>query len=512
MRSTFMGLEIARRGMFTQQTALHTTGQNVANASTPGYSRQRVNFTQTEPYPGKGMNMPQMPGQMGTGVEADSIQRVRESFLDTQYRAESNKLGYWESRSESLSKMENVMNEPSDSGLSYTMNQFWQSLQDLATDPTNSGARSVVRQRGEAVSETFNYLSNSLSTIQKDEKDQVDVTVKEVNSLVYQLNNVNQQIGSVEPHGYLPNDLYDERDRLIDQLSSMVNIKVSYTGSGGNPDPGAEGQATIKMVSDNGSELGILLSSAGSNELKVNYDGAEGSSVKTIEVGQDKIDFSKMNSSGKLSALIQSYGYDDNGKATGIYTDMISKLDQMAYTFANEFNAIHEKGFSPNEISSKTSKDILFFADSGSDSKGFAGKIQVSDDIKNSLDNIATAGGSDVTKATLGDGGNVTALADVFNNKLEYEPNEQSDFRSFYQGVIGGMAVMSQEATRLSNNSSTLKQAVDDKRQSVSSVSLDEEMTNMIQFQHAYNASARMITLQDEMLDKIINGMGAGGR
>src|SRR5690348_647235 len=105
MVSTFMGLEIARRAMATQQSALYVTGQNVSNANTPGYTRQRVNFQQTAPYPSMGMNAPHIPGQMGTGVEASSITRTREAFLDVQYRAENSKLGYWQSQSDSLSKM-----------------------------------------------------------------------------------------------------------------------------------------------------------------------------------------------------------------------------------------------------------------------------------------------------------------------------------------------------------------------------------------------------------------------
>ncbi|NHM29968.1 flagellar hook-associated protein FlgK [Neobacillus terrae] len=513
MRSTFMGLETARRGMFTQQSALYTTGQNVANASTPGYSRQRVNFSQTEPYPGAGMNMPQLPGQMGTGVKADSVQRIRESFLDVQYRNENNKLGYWQTRADSMDKMESIMNEPSDSGLSTVMDQFWQSLQDLAVDPTNSGARSVVRQRGEAVSETFNYLYSSLSTVKQDQNDQIDVTVKEINSITYQLDQVNKQIGSVEPHGLLPNDLYDERDRLIDQLSSLVNIKVEYEPSKGNADPKAEGTATVKLINDSGSELGILLGGSSSNQLNVNYNGVDGS-VKTISIGSTNIDFSNLNSSGKLSALIESYGYESNGSETGVYSKMLNDLDNLAFTFAMEFNDVHSKGLSPNEIASGKTEEIPFFSGATPTDvqKGYAARIGLSDQINASLDNIATAGGTDPTKATLGDSTNITALANVINQKLEYSPNQMSDFRNYYQNVIGGMAVISQEATRLAANTSSLQQSVDQKRQSVSSVSLDEEMTNMVQFQHAYNASARMITIQDEMLDKIINGMGTGGR
>lgn len=537
MSSTFMGLETARRGMMAQQSALYTTGQNVSNASTPGYSRQRVNFVQTEAYPSIGMNREQIPGQMGTGVKAGSIQRVREGFLDAQYRGENNKLGYWQSRADSLGKMESVMNEPSDSGLANTMDQFWQSLQDLQVDPTNSGARSVVRQRGEAVADTFNYLSNSLTSIQKDQKSQINVTAKEANSVIYQLSKVNEQIGGVEPHGYLPNDLYDERDRLIDQLSSLVNIKVDYVKTGGNSDPQAEGQAVIKLVDDNGSELGTLLNNSSYKELKINYDGI-GNTVKTIKLGDPgetdetkdtSIDFSQMNSSGKLKALIESYGYekkDDTDPtktvAAGTYTDMLAELDRLAFTFATEFNKVHAAGFSPNEIKGaqetppKAAEDIPFFAvkanTDSTDPTGFASRIQLAQPIKDSLDNIATAGGTDPAKATLGDASNVTALANVINTQYNYQSDEKSDFRNYYQNVIGAMGVTSQEATRLTQNSTSLQQAVDEKRQSVSSVSLDEEMTNMIQFQHAYNASARMITMQDEMLDKIINGMGTGGR
>ncbi|MCQ6278692.1 flagellar hook-associated protein FlgK [Bacillus sp. EB600] len=515
MASTFMGLEIARRGMAAQQGALYVTGQNVSNANTPGYTRQRVNFQATEPYPSVGSNAPMMTGQMGTGVEAGSIQRVREGFLDVQYRGENNKLGYWQTNSDALSKMESIMNEPSDSGLSNTMDQFWQSLQDLSADPTNSGARSVVRQRGAAVADTFNYLHNSLSTVQKDQKDQVDVTVKQINSITGQLDQINKQIGSVEPNGYLPNDLYDERDRLIDQLSSMVNIKVEYASSGGNSNPIAEGKAVIKLVNDSGSELGVLVGASSSTELKVNYDGVD-KSVKTVTLGPSNFDFSKMNSTGKLKALAESYGYENNGKPAGTFTDMLNQLDDLAYTFAQRFNEVHEGGMSPNEIAAKQNQSIPFFSDQASTDittkAGFAGRIQLSQQIQDSVDNIATADGTDPANATLGDATNVKALANVINEQLQYKQGATADFRNYYQNVIGGMAVLSQEATRMTTNSTTLQQSVDAKRQSVSSVSLDEEMTNMIQYQHAYNAAARMITLQDEMLDKIINGMGTGGR
>ncbi|MEH7887036.1 flagellar hook-associated protein FlgK [Bacillus sp. JJ1609] len=522
MSSTFMGLETARRGMFTQQSALHTIGHNIANANTPGYSRQRVNFAQTEPYPSASMNRPNIPGQVGTGVKADSIQRIRESFLDVQYRNETNKLGYSSSKAEAYQKMEQIMNEPSDSGLANTMDQFWQSLQDLAVNPNNEGARSVVRQRGIAVTETFNYLHQSLMAVQKDIGNEINVSVNKVNSLVKQIHGLNEQIGDVEPHGYLPNDLYDERDRLIDELSSIVNIKVDYAGSGGNAHSGAEGKAVIKLVSDSGKQHAILVGNAGYNEISVNKDGVD-SSVKTITVGNTNINFNELQSSGKLKGLVEAFAYENKeGTSTGVYADMLKELDNLAYTFALEFNKVHKAGLSPNEIrgteeTGPMAEDIEFFADAKNtditDRNGFAGRIAVGDKIHASLDNIATATGDDPSTATLGDGTNVINLANVLTKAFDYgNDSELSDFRNYYEGVIGGMAVESQEANRMTANSETLQLAVENKRESVSTVSLDEEMTNMIQFQHAYNASARMISLQDELLDKIINGMGTGGR
>lgn len=520
MRSTFMGLETARRGMFTQQGALHTTGHNIANASTPGYTRQRVNFTQTEPYPGAGLNMPQLPGQVGTGVEAGSVQRIRESFLDVQYRGENNKLGYWEARAESYTKMEEIMNEPSDSGLSQTMDMFWQSLQDLAVNPSNPGARSVVRQRAIAVTETFNYLSSSLNGIRADIKNEITVTEKEINSLSEQINNINKQIAGVEPHGMLPNDLYDERDRLIDQLSSLVNIKVDYTNSGGKPSPLAEGTVNVTLVNDQGGSLGQLVNATGFNKLAVSFNGVD-ESVKTIQLGNTQVDFNQITSSGKLKALIESYGYENSsGGVTGVYPDMVTELDNMAYMFAYQFNEQHQKGATPNQINATTDEEKNeptpeFFSDTLNgtitevNKKGMASRLTISTEIRDSLDNIAT---SSKDYPTLGDATNIKALADIINQPFKYGNDTESNFRNYYEVLVGGMAVDSQEAARLSTNSGSLRQAVDERRLSVSSVSLDEEMTNMIQFQHAYNASARMITLQDELLDKIINGMGTAGR
>ncbi|MBE2940843.1 flagellar hook-associated protein FlgK [Anoxybacillus flavithermus] len=539
MRSTFHGLEVAKRGMFTQQSALYVTGHNIANANTPGYSRQRVNFVQTEPYPPASMNRPQIPGQMGTGVEAGSIERVRESFLDIQYRGENNKLGYWETRADALKKMEDIMNEPSDSGLAKTMDQFWQALQDLSVNPENEGARSVVRQRGLAVVETFHYLHDSLSQIKKDLGHEIGVTITEINSLAKQISQINQQISEVEPNGHLPNDLYDERDRLVDQLSELINVQVEKVPSGGNSLKIAEGSYNIYLVDSNGNPIkdgsGNIIylvqgSTANSFSLTNGQDIDNDGIIETpngdinnrdVQVGGNSIPITSATNqvifpSGKLLGLIESFGYKDaSGNVKGIYPEMINNLDNLAYTFGTVFNAVHKEGYGLNSAA----KAPAFFDVTV---PGAAKNIKLSSEMDD-LSNIAAS----TKQGVSGNGNNALNLASVGKillssgtvNLIDVSislptslPLTSGTIQSNYQGWIGKLGVDGQQAERLKNNSEVLRQSVEERRQSVSSVSLDEEMTNMIKYQHAYNAAARQITVIDEMLDKIINGMGIVGR
>lgn len=525
MRPTFMGLETAKRGMYTQQAALSVLGHNISNANTEGYTRQRVNIKQTSPFPPVGFEKPYLPGQIGTGSEAGSIQRIRESFLDIQYRNDNSQLGYYVSRADSLTKMEDIMNEPSEQGLAKTMDRFWQSLQDLSVNPSNSGARTVVLERAKAVAETFNYLSTSLKTVQSDLQNQLEVETKKINSLLTQIQNVNRQIADIEPHGMLPNDLYDERDRLLDQLSGLVKIKTSYSSSGGNSLSSAEGKVTVDLVDQNGNviEAGRVVDGndikTNPKQLKVNYN-ATTNLAESVSIGNNTVDVENFTTGGKLSSLIDSYGYTKDPLANdtnGLYPSMLKELDLIANTFANEFNKVHS---ALNATNLNDKQGGYFFTDGsaglpedqvvGSGSVGALTTITASN-IKVNISNINNIAAG--LTADDGDGQNSLKLAEVMKaNTLTIGGVVNTSISGYYQGVIGSMGVQAQESNRLMNNTGILVDSVDQNRKSVSSVSLDEEMTEMVKFQHAYNAAARNITAIDEMLDKIINGMGIVGR
>lgn len=510
--STFHGLEVSKKALFAQQRALYTTSHNIANVNTDGYSRQRSNFVTSTPYPPQTFFKPKIPGQIGTGVEVGTVQRIRDQFLDYQYRMENSRASYWAKRNDSLSQIEELLNEPSNNGLSKTTDLFWQSLQDLVDDVENTGARSVVAQRALALTETFNHLSRSIQSVQKNLKEQIDVSVKAVNSLVRQINTLNEQIGKIEPHGMLPNDLYDERDRLLDELSQYVNIKVTYSSSGASALDIADGLASIEIVDSEGNSIGegvYLIDIEGTddireaiNELSIEFDDENGL-VSSINVeGYDELgSLDLFESIGSIQALIESYGYIKNGEAVGEYPEILANLDLMAKSLAEAFNAQHAEGLDLNG-----NPGIANFFVSNDAGEITAENITVNEAVIRNPNLIAAnakEGGSQNAQ-------NALKLAGLFDEKME--ALNDSSFRTFYALLIGELGVRGQEANRMVENTEVLRGQVNNQRRSVSAVSLDEEMTNLIKFQHAYNAAARNMTALDEMLDRIINNMGLVGR
>ncbi|RPJ96816.1 flagellar hook-associated protein FlgK [Rummeliibacillus sp. TYF005] len=555
MSSTFMGLETSKRGLTTQQTALYTVGHNIANANTDGYSRQRVNMEATMGFPGVGMNAPKVPGYLGTGVQAGSITRIRDQFIDNQYRQETTKLGYWSSKSDAVSQMEDVLSEPSEYGLNKAFDNFYASLQDLSAKPDSAATRAVVAQRGEHLADSFNYISTQLTQIQTNLKNEISAESGKVNSIIEQIAALNQQIGNVEPNGYLPNDLYDARDSLLDQLSEYFNVTVDYTKSGGNSLDIAEGSMNVYIKLDDGSKVqvvnkdkGATLTANGYNPDVVDattkevksykhsaFDGSDNYSAFTdftINMGgaTSTISYDQFDNvgSGKMASLINSYGYatqttdtwDTNGwKASvaggkvlsdGLYPDKLGELNQLAQKFAEEFNKLHTAGFPLAEGTTGAAKIVNFFVDS--DGNGTAGNnritaanIKVNNKIISDNNLIAASTG----QGEEGNGKQAILLSNLKTTTIAGLNNASA--QTYYEGLIGDLGVQGQQATTMEYNSTTIQLTISNNRASVSSVSLDEEMTNMITFQQAYNASARMITVVDETLDKIINGMGRVG-
>ncbi|WP_078147350.1 flagellar hook-associated protein FlgK [Exiguobacterium sp. HVEsp1] len=504
MGSTFMGLETARRSLSTHQWALQATGNNVANASNPGYSRQRLTLGMTEQL---SVNFGgTKAGQFGTGVRGETLARIRDLMIDQQYRDESVKNAFYATKEAAFGRMEDIINEPSENGLAKSLDLFWASLQDLSVNPDDTGARSVVRQRALTLTQTFNYMSTSLSKVQEDLKAEAGVVTKKINDLLTKIGDVNRQIGDAEPLGVLPNELYDERDRYMDELSQYIEferVPVDYTNgeTRGNSQRVAEGRIDIQIsVPGTPTPTKITL-----------VDGLTGGvgKINDMEItdaaaGTTTLVFDDLPN-GKLKALVDMYG-SATGTEThdGAFTKMLKDLDVMAKEFTTAFNDLHKTFYDGNVQDNPRQTGIDFFF--GSDAK----TVTVNPTILENLNLIAIS-----KDKNIGDGSGALDLANLKSAQITFTGGSSTATTSigkYYQNVIGNMAVEASQNGNLAKSTFALLSSSDQRRQSVSAVSLDEEMTMMIQYQHAYNAAARNITAVDEMLDKIINGMGVVGR
>ncbi|WP_332651794.1 flagellar hook-associated protein FlgK [Lysinibacillus sp. 54212] len=506
MRSTFMGLETSKRGLFVQQTALYTTGHNISNANTLGYSRQRVNMQATDGYPFPGLNSPKYPGHLGTGVEAGSIQRIRDQFIDRQFRQEANKLGYWESATKSISQMEDIMTEPSEFGINQAFTDFWKSMEDVIDNPKDTAGRQVMISKAEALAESFNYMDKQLKIIQGNIGNEISVSTDKVNSILKQIAAINKQIGAVEPNGYVPNDLYDARDVLVDELNQYLPVSIEMVESGGLASSVAEGSMTITF---NGMELVNGNKYAHINAMDTNNQPVDGevddiatgeynefagfaisaiddppTASTTVNVTYGQLDAAK----GKLLSLVDSYGHSGG---QGLYPEMLNNLDVLVKDFVDAFNAIHQGGF---DLDGNPGQPFF----SGDSARNI--KVEITDPKE-----VAASGAT----GEEGNNENIRKLAALQSETRGALQN--GTFQSYYKSLVGKLAVKGEEAARNTFNSGTLQLQIANSRASISSVSLDEEMTNMITFQQAYNANARMITVIDETLEKIINGMGRVG-
>lgn len=457
MASTFLGLEIGKRSLFAQQAALSTTGHNISNSNSVGFTRQRVELVAARSISYPGMNNDRSPRQLGAGVEPAEIVRIREDYLDQQYRWENKFSGYWEQTRDIYAKIEGIINEPSDTGIQSLMNQFWQSWQDLAKNPESLADRAVVVERGVTLASGFKHMMDSLDQLDADLTNVIGTKIDEVNSIADQIHSLNEQIRRLVPHGHTPNDLYDKRDLLIDELSRLVDVEVESAEHG-----------TV--------------------EVKVGGQTLVSPTTGVVEVS----DIEDLNlTSGEILAL-------KDGKET-VVSDIRNQINLYANEFVSKVNEIHEGGFNLN---GEKKGDSLFIVN---DNQNVAGSIIVNPALINSLDLIAAA----KTKYE-GDGGNAQEIASIKFKSIDIN-GQNSTLDDHFRLMISQLGIRSKEALRKSENSEILIHQIDNQRQSVSGVSLDEEMTNMIKYQQAYNAAARFVTAIDEILDKVVNGMGRVG-
>jgi flagellar hook-associated protein 1 len=492
MRSTFAGIETSRRALMASQGALDTVTHNISNANTPGYSRQITSLETTSPYTIPSMYKSPIPGQIGTGVEIQSITRARDFFLDQQFRRENKASGYWGVQKDNLAKVEGVFAEPSDTGVQTVLNQFWESLQELSKNPHVDAVRSTVRQRAVNLAESFSQAYRQLVQQQQDLNSVIDIRTQEVNGIAYQIADLNREIVRVEGSGDHANDLRDKRDLLVDELSKLINVQV-------NDQP--NGSINISTVGQ------TLISGDYVAEMTtISATGPNGQQLLT-PIWKDTglpIIFDNGVIGGLLDARDDSVAAGDGKNGVQGYID---QLNRMARALITDFNNIHDNGFDFNGNPGLAAFFNVAVLTPPATVVNWAKDFAVNPAILADAKRIAAAG---TPGGAPGNGDNAIALA-----QLSTAPSAilgGYTYENYYKAMVSQLGVDSQAAIRFTENQNLLTSTIDNQRQSVSGVSLDEEMTSMIKFQKVYSSAARMMTTYDEMLDTIINNMGRVGR
>jgi len=519
MRSTFHGVETAKRSLFTQQAALHTTGHNIANANTAGYTRQVVNMVASRPIEAWGVQRSVVPGQLGTGVEFSSITRVREQFLDAQFRNENRSLGSWTVRADTLEKLEAILNEPSETGLRTVLDNFWNAWSDLSKDPQSITGRKIVVETAIALTDAFNHLSKQLNDLSNDLTEDINIRIADVNSKLATIADLNLQILRIEGLGDNANDLRDMRDLLVDEISKIINVRVVEGERGYNLYMGNT------ALLENGTIQNLDVASVEAARTSGDLDGGE---IFGLLVSRDEY---VANYRTMLNTLVDAIV---NGEVTvtipaGTVLPEGTELNGVVYTGANRLltsdltvtvkglNQLHKLGYAFNDAGFQPGIELFTTAD-GSTTGITSENIRVNAAIVADPSLIATSMRTTGTPEEVVKGNNDLALliSKMRDAKFTFTaanaPIQTGTLNDYYRSITGQLGVQAQEANRQTVNLSAIVAQIDSRRQSVSGVSLDEEMANMIKFQHAYNAAARILTAMDEVLDRLINGMGVVGR
>jgi flagellar hook-associated protein 1 FlgK len=461
MSNIFGLMNVAQSALYTQQKAIDVTGNNIANVNTPGYTRQRLNFVQKQP-------MISGTQLLGTGVTSEKgIQRFYDQFVSGQLNSQNQDLGRWEAQEDALQKIELMFDEATGFGLSNAMSEYWNAWQDVANQPAGVVERTSLVSAGQYMADTFNQMSESLATLSEDIDLHVDSIVDGINTMAEQIAELNNKITQQEINGHNANTLRDERDQLVFNLSELIDVQSFENGDGqlsvmvGNGKPLVEGTSTWSLsTADNAGVQNVL------------WQDSSGATT----------DITTQIDSGELKGWIESRDV--------MLTDYASRLDALASTMISEVNALHSTG---TTLDSVTTTGVDFF--NGSD----AGTIAVNTTIVANTDLIAAAAAGG---ALPGDNTNAISIVNLQNDSTLMAGN--STFDGFYNALVGNIGADVQAAGINRDHQTTMVHSLENYRQEISGVSLDEEMVNLIQFQHAYNAAAKMINAADEMLDSLM--------
>jgi flagellar hook-associated protein 1 FlgK len=475
----FLGLEISLRGLQAAQQLMDTSAHNVANSATPGYAREEVVLSPV------GTMQPGVAGQPGGGVRVDLVQRVKSFFLDLQYWTQNARAGDYQTRDRALSDVQALLGEPGSAGLSNLLSQFWSDWQTVANNPESAAARQALIGAAQALVDRFHTLSGEINQQIQNLDSEARAQVDQVNSLAQRIATLNAQIQQLLVSGQPPNDLLDQRDQLIDQLSQYVPVQVV-------PEALAQGSAAS---SSGATKPAVPPTSPQDGVVDVVVGGAflvQGSTSQSIDVGASgQLTWSQsgqavdLGGTGSLNALLDL--------RDRVLPGYLSRLDQIAGTLVSSVNGLHASSAARPTYDLTGAAGTDFFDPNGTT----AGTVSLA---FTDPSRVAAA----LNLNAPGDGSNALAIADLQSQPLA----GNATLNDAYAALVAQIGSDAQAASQGAQNQQQMIQAIDQQRQQVAGVASDEEMVNMVRAEHAYTAAAQTVTLINRMLDALVAMVG----
>jgi flagellar hook-associated protein 1 FlgK len=477
-------LSIARQAISAHRVAMQTVAHNIANAETEGYSRQRTELSAAHP-----AHLPY--GSIGMGVEISNVVRLREPLLDAAFRRELGSRYGFDIRKNLLGEVEAVLNEPGGTGLASSLDEFWNSWSDLSNNPGNGAAQSVVRQRGVHVAQQLNSFATRIADVADRARSRLMTSVGEINELARQVADLNRQITAAEAGGNDAPDLRDQLDLVSDRLAALV---------GARPVPQANGTLGVYIGTV------MIVDATNARALEVRGTGPVSLGVKG---DPDPL----LGAGGQIQAIIDFVNVD--------IPAVQSRLDGIARAIVNGVNEYHTSGWTVagdalgnsnwDPLLGPTGSRVNFFDPAFTTARSIKVSSEVAadfrviaaGDVQNAPGNTTVALALGALRDDLGMAALATRMGANFATQVGFAAGES--YGDHYTQTVTDIAVSVSDSEHQFAIYDTLTRQADNQRTSVFGVSIDEELTLMLQHQQAFAAASRVVRAADEMAQTILD-------
>jgi flagellar hook-associated protein 1 FlgK len=457
--------------LFTTRQGVDTAGHNIANAQTEGYSRQRIRVKQHDPLQTHGL-------LIGNGVYVGGVERMHDKFIEGQLTKMQQDAGRSATRADALKQIEEIYSPELNASVSDEVSNFFGSLHNLGNFPADFTVRTAVVEAGKDLAASFRRTDSELNESRAALNERIGQVCEKATDTCREISNLNIKIQTAEAgEGQEANDLRDQRDKLVRDLSTQIEVKY-YEDQHGMLCLRGPNQVLL-VDGGHSATLGVMRNDANDGHFDVTITDWEGHSTRNVT---NKMD------GGALEALVELRDKD--------VPALIDKNDKMAYTLANAFNEVHAQGFGIGDFSESTGRN--FFA-VGAEMKGAAKGIEIDDAIVGSNDAISAAS----SPMAPGDNVNLNQLVRLKDAKIF--PEDKVTLNEFYANYTGALGLDVVRADHIREANDLMVADLNQRRESVAGVSLDEEATSMMKWQANFTASSKVITTVDEMLDTVLS-------